>query len=87
MPPRRLRTRRTLLVGGGAALVLAVIIGGVSLVLPGILSRDYDQKSLASLRRQSAQTRQALSRLLASLEARKEAFDGRAWEAAIATLR
>jgi len=78
MPPRRLRTRRTLLVAGGAALVLAVIIGGVSLVLPGILSRDYDQKSLASLRRQSAQTRQALSRLLASLEARKEAFDGRA---------
>ncbi|MCK7511873.1 MAG: hypothetical protein MZV70_52730 [Desulfobacterales bacterium] len=66
---RRTGRRGALLVGVGAAVVLALLAAGLSLILPGVLSRDYDAKSLASLRRQAGETRQAFSAVLASLEA------------------
>ena len=72
---RRPGRRGALLVGVGAAVVLALLAAGLSLILPGVLSRDYDAKSLASLRRQAGETRQAFSAVLASLEARKSRFD------------
>jgi hypothetical protein len=72
---RRPGRRGALLVGTGAAVVLALLAAGLSLILPGVLSRNYDAKSLASLRRQAVQTRQAFSALLASLEARQARFD------------
>jgi hypothetical protein len=78
MPERRSRTRSALLFGGGSALALAALVAVLSLILPGILSRDYDAKSLASLRKQAARTRQGFSRILGSLEARKDRYEGRA---------
>ncbi len=74
MARRRSWTRRTLLVVSAAALVLALLVAALSLTLPGFLSRDYDAKSLVSLRRQALRTRQEFSRLLAALETRKTRF-------------
>jgi len=74
MPGRRFWSRGTLLVASRAALVLALLAGGLSLTLPRFLSRDFDARSMASLRRQAARTRQEFSGLLASLESRKSLF-------------
>ena len=74
MAGRRFWRRGTLLVAGGAALVLAALVGALSLTLPGFMSRDYDAKSLASLREQAVRTKAGFSGLLASLEARKSRF-------------
>jgi len=76
MPGRGFWSRRTLLFGAGGAIALAGLVAALSLVLPGFLSRDYDAKSLASLRLQALGTRQEFASLLASLEARKAAFAG-----------
>jgi len=74
MPGRRFRSRRTLLVASLALVVLALLVGVLSLTLPGLLSKDYDAKSLAALRRQAARTRQEFSALIAALEARQALF-------------
>ena len=71
MAGRRFWTRNTLLAVSGAAVALALIVGALSLALPRFLSRDYDAKSLASLRKQAVLTRQGFASLLASLESRK----------------
>jgi signal transduction histidine kinase len=76
MPGRGSWGRGTLLIASGGALVLALLVAGLSLILPGVLAKDYDAKSLASLRRQAVRTRAEFSGLLASLEARKSRFAG-----------
>ena len=60
----------------GAAVAVVLVVGALSLTFPGFLSRDYDAKSLASLRKQAVRTRQGFASLLASLESRKARFDG-----------
>jgi len=75
MAGRRLWTRNTLLAVSGAAVAVALVVGTLSLALPGFLSRDYDAKSLASLRKQAVRTRQSSASLLASLESRKARFE------------
>jgi len=75
MAGRRLWTRNTLLAVSGAAVAIALVVGTLSLALPGFLSRDYDAKSLASLRKQAVRTRQSFASLLASLESRKARFE------------
>ena len=72
------RPRRALLAACGAAAVLALAVGALSVTLPGFLSRDYDAKSLASLRVRAARTRQNLAALSARLEARAARFAGAA---------
>ncbi|MGZ5555180.1 MAG: sensor histidine kinase [Candidatus Aminicenantales bacterium] len=74
MAGRRFWGRRTLLVAAGAAVVLAALVGALSLTLPGFMSHDYDAKSLASLRKQAGRTREEFAGLRASLEARKSRF-------------
>ena len=68
--------RRWTAIAAAAALLLALVVGALSVVLPGFLSRDYDAKSLASLRAQAARTRQRLAAVSARLEARAARFDG-----------
>ncbi|MCU0244620.1 MAG: hypothetical protein MUE80_07755, partial [Acidobacteria bacterium] len=74
--PRPGAARRFAAVAAAAALLLALVVGALSVVLPGFLSRDYDAKSLASLRAQAARTRQRLAAVSARLEARAARFDG-----------
>jgi hypothetical protein len=74
MARRRFWTRDTLLAGSGAGIVSALLVAALSFTLPGFLSRDYDAKSLASLRKQAVRTRQGFASLLASLESRKARF-------------
>ena len=74
----RFWSRGTLLYASGAALGLALLVAALTFTLPGFLSRDYDAKSLASLRGEAARTRQAFAVLLASFEARKARFAGAA---------
>ena len=76
MARKRFRSRGTLLAVSAAAVALAVVAAALSLVLPGLLSRDYDAKSLASLRKQKVRARQAFSTLLSGLETRKAGFAG-----------
>ena len=78
MPRRRFWSRGPLLYASGAAIVLTLLVAALTFTLPGFLSRDYDAKSLASLRGEAARTRQAFAGLLASLEARKARFAGAA---------
>lgn len=75
MAGRRFWTRNTLLAVSGAAVALALVVGTLSLALPQFFSRDYDAKSLASLRKQAVRTRQGFASLLASLESRKTRFE------------
>ena len=75
MAGRRFWTRNSLLAVSGAAVVLALVVAVLSLALPRFLSRDYDAKSLASLRKQAVLTRQGFASLLASLESRKARFE------------
>jgi signal transduction histidine kinase len=72
----RVRRRGTLLAVSGAAVGLALVAAALSFILPGLLSRDYDAKSLASLRKQAVRARRAFSTLLSGLEARKAGFAG-----------
>ena len=72
----RIRSRRALLLAGFAAAALALVVGALSVTLPGFLSRDYDAKSLASLRREAARTRDSYAALAAGLEARAARFAG-----------
>ncbi len=74
MSGQRSRCRGILLVAAATALVLAGLVGALSLTLPGFMSRDYDAKSLASLRRQAGRTKEKFAALQASLEARKSRF-------------
>jgi signal transduction histidine kinase len=78
MARRRLRSRRTLLLASAAALAAAMVVGALSLTLPGRLARDYDAKSLASLKKQAQRTRERFASLLARLESRKARFSGTA---------
>ncbi|MCK7481937.1 MAG: hypothetical protein M0C28_35760 [Candidatus Moduliflexus flocculans] len=66
-PARRVRTRPSSWPSS---------VGALSIALPGFLSRDYDAKSLASLRDRAARTRQNLAALSARLEARAARFAG-----------
>jgi signal transduction histidine kinase len=75
MARRRFWTRNTLLAVSGAAVVLALVVAALSLALPRFLSRDYDAKSLASLRKQAVLMRQGFASLLASMESRKGRFE------------
>lgn len=76
MTARPFWSRRTLLVAAGAALLAALLAGALSLLLPGILSRDFDARSLASLRKQAVRTRREFAGLMAALSARKARFAG-----------
>jgi signal transduction histidine kinase len=78
MARRRFWSRPTLLAVSGAAVAVVIVVGALSLTLPGFLSRDYDARSLASLRKQADGTRQGFSTILAVLESRKSRFAGRA---------
>jgi len=66
--------RRGLLLAGAALLIAAALIGALSLTLPDFLSRDYDAKAQASLRRQAARVRQEFASLLGDFRAREALF-------------
>ncbi len=72
MAGRKSLRRSGLLAAGGAAAALAVIVALLSLALPGLLSRNYDQKSLSSLKRQARQVRKEFASILDGLESRKD---------------
>ena len=74
----RIRSRRALLIASVAAAALALVVGALSVTLPGFLSRDYDAKSLVSLRKEAARTRDSFASLAAGLEARAARFAGTA---------
>jgi signal transduction histidine kinase len=74
MAGKKVRGRRALLAGCVAAAALALIVSLLSLALPPLLSRNYDQKSLASLKGQAQVVRKEFGRLLAGLESRKSRF-------------
>jgi signal transduction histidine kinase len=73
----RFRGRSSLLAVSGLAVAAALVVGALSVTLPGFLSRDYDAKSLVSLRKQAQRTRQGFSAWLAALEARKSRYAGK----------
>ena len=66
--------REILLKTGGAAVALALFLGLLSLALPGLLSRNYDQRSLDSLKKQARGVKKDFDSLLSALESRKVAF-------------
>ncbi|HOW86522.1 MAG TPA: ATP-binding protein [Candidatus Aminicenantes bacterium] len=66
------------------ALAAALLAGVLSLLLPGFLSRNFDARSLASLRRQAVRTRREFSGRLDALAARRSRFAGAALPAAAA---
>ena len=68
------KVRRVLLFACAGLLLAAALVGALSLTLPGFLSRDYDAKSQASLRRQAARVRQEFSALLKDFQAREALF-------------
>jgi signal transduction histidine kinase len=70
----KLRVRKVLLGGCAAAVLLALIVGLLSLALPPLLSKDYDRRSMESLRSQAEAVRTGFGRILARLEARKARF-------------
>ena len=76
MARRRFWRRELLLAGSGAAVALSLVIVALSLALPPVLSKDFDAKSLASLREEAAGTRREFARVLARLEERKSEFRG-----------
>jgi signal transduction histidine kinase len=81
MAGRGPRSRGAWLAVSAAALAAAAVLLALSLVLPGWMSRDYDAKSLGSLRKQAVRTRQGFSSLLASLQARASRFAATDWPA------
>ncbi|MFO7733156.1 MAG: HAMP domain-containing sensor histidine kinase [Candidatus Aminicenantes bacterium] len=74
MAGNRFLDRKNLLKASGAAAALSVVLGLLTLALPGLLSRDFDQRSLASLKRQSVRVKKDFDALLVSLQARKARF-------------
>jgi signal transduction histidine kinase len=77
MSGKGVRSRSVLLAAAAGAAALALLVALLSLALPGFLSRNYDQKSLASLKRQAQDVRREFARLLAGLES-KESFYAKA---------
>ncbi|HSA96443.1 MAG TPA: hypothetical protein VLJ16_10345, partial [Acidobacteriota bacterium] len=74
MGRRRFWTRSTLLAVSAVAVAAALVIGALAVTLPGLLSRDYDAKSLTSLRKQSGRIKEGFAAFLGSLEARKARY-------------
>jgi signal transduction histidine kinase len=74
MEGRGLLNRGNLLKAAAAAAVSALALGLLSLALPGLISRDYDRKSLDSLNKQARGVKRDFDSLLARLEARKARF-------------
>jgi signal transduction histidine kinase len=74
MARRRFWRREALLAGSAAAVALSLVIVALSLALPPFLSRDYDAKSLASLREEAAGTRREFAEILARLGARQSFY-------------
>jgi len=74
MAKAKIRGRNLLLAGSGGGLVLALFIALLSLALPGPLSKNYDQKSLASLKAQARILRKEFDRLLARVESLENHF-------------
>jgi signal transduction histidine kinase len=66
--------RNSFLAGAAAAAVLAALVALLSLALPRLLSRNYDQRSLASLKSQAQGVREEFARLLAGLAAKGAAY-------------
>jgi signal transduction histidine kinase len=73
MPSKGVWGRNSFLAGAAGAAVLAALVALLSLALPRLISRNYDQRSLASLKSQAQGVRQEFARLLAGLAA-KERF-------------
>jgi signal transduction histidine kinase len=74
MAEEKNRRRQKLLTGCAAAAALALIVALLSLAWPRLISRDYDRKSLASLKNQAQAVRREFARLLAGLESSKSRF-------------
>jgi len=74
MGRRRFWTRSTWLAVSAVAVAAALVLGALSFTLPRFLARDYDAKSLASLRKQSARVKEGFAASLGSLEARKARY-------------
>ncbi|MGA2533959.1 MAG: HAMP domain-containing sensor histidine kinase [Candidatus Aminicenantales bacterium] len=74
MDGKNARRRHALLAGCAGAAALALIIALLSLILPRFIARNYDQKSLASLKNESRTVRREFARLLAAFESRKSRF-------------
>ena len=74
MDGKKTRRRRALLAGCAGAVALALVIGLLSLALPRFIARNYDRKSLASLKDESQAVRREFARLLAAFESRKSRF-------------
>jgi signal transduction histidine kinase len=72
MPGKRIRSRNSLIAAAGAGAALAVAVGLLSLAAPRLISRHYDQKSLAWLEKQSREVRREFTSILKKLEAREE---------------
>jgi signal transduction histidine kinase len=66
--------RRTLLAVGAGAVILALVMALLSLGLPRLLSRGYEQKSLAALGTRARSVRREFERLLAGIEDRRKRF-------------
>jgi signal transduction histidine kinase len=66
--------RRALLAGCAGAAALALVVALLSLTLPRLIARNYDQKSLASLKNESQAVQREFARVLAALESRKSRF-------------
>jgi signal transduction histidine kinase len=71
MARRGFWSRRSLIAGAAAAAALAVAMTLLSLAVPRFISRNYDQKSLAWLERQSREVRKEFASILEGLEAQK----------------
>ena len=74
MAGRRIRGRNLLLAGTAGVVGLALLVAALSLTLPRLLSRHYDQKSMASLKSLAPDVRKEFARLLAGLESKKSLF-------------
>ncbi len=72
----RFWSRTTLLAASAAGAAIALLVAALSFLVPGFLSRDYDAKSLASLRRQAGRTRQQ-QRVVQAIEVAREFFPAR----------
>jgi signal transduction histidine kinase len=74
MAGKGIRGRNVLLAGSAGAAALALLVALLSLALPGFLSRNYDQKSLAFLKGQAQDVRKEFARLLAGLGSKEALF-------------
>jgi signal transduction histidine kinase len=74
MPRPLLLRKPILLLASGFGAVLSLILLGLSLFLPSLLTGNYYQKSLTSLRKQAAAIKQEFSALQAGLQTRQQAL-------------